>query len=154
MDYLIKKSDASIIEIFPGGASKIQLPGMTGTDAVHCGGDKRPLDLGDYLLIRATVIEEPVGANQKRGDTIEDVDVVAQTVTVTRPAVDMTAQEIADRDIADDISALRNAGKDMALVLTEFVDWALANTSMTANDFTPNVRQAYQNIKAIADRVK
>ena len=55
---------------------------------------------------------------------------------------------------AQDIAVLRAAGKDMALVLTELVDWQLANTAMLATDFTPQVRQAYLGLKAIADRVK
>ncbi len=54
----------------------------------------------------------------------------------------------------NDLSTLRSAGKDIALVLTELVDWQLANTAMQATDFTPQVRQAYLDLKAIADRVK
>lgn len=53
-----------------------------------------------------------------------------------------------------DTAQLREAGKDIALVLTELVDWLLANTAMQATDFTPKVKQAYLNLKAIADRVK
>lgn len=55
---------------------------------------------------------------------------------------------------ADDIAALRDAGKDIALVLTELVQWNLDNTSMVADDFTPSVKQAYLDLKVIADRVK
>lgn len=55
---------------------------------------------------------------------------------------------------ADDLRVLREAGKDLALVLTELVDWTLANTAMQASDFTLNVKQAYLDLKAIADRVK
>ena len=53
-----------------------------------------------------------------------------------------------------DIQQLRGAGKDIALVLTELVDWQLANTVMQATDFTPQVKQAYLDLKVIADRVK
>ena len=55
---------------------------------------------------------------------------------------------------ARDIKSLREAGKDIALVLTELVDWQLANTAMQAADFTPQVRQAYLDLKDIANRVK
>ena len=69
-----------------------------------------------------------------------------------------TAQELADFDAIiqtdADITTLREAGKDIALVLTELVDWQLANTTMEPSDFTPQVRQAYLDLKAIADRVK
>ena len=53
-----------------------------------------------------------------------------------------------------DLAVLRAAGKNIAVVLTELVDWQLANTAMQATDFTPQVRQAYLDLKAIADRVK
>jgi len=83
------------------------------------------------------------------------VDAVARTLTYD------TAQEAADaaarpglEQTASDIAALQNGGKDIALVLVELVDYLLANTAMTAMDFTPNVRQAYQKIKAIANRIK
>ena len=61
-------------------------------------GDKRPVDLGEYVLVKATEIDEPVGAGQKRGADV--VVVSGETVTVTRTAIAMTAQEIWDRDIA------------------------------------------------------
>jgi len=53
-----------------------------------------------------------------------------------------------------DLSALRGAGRDIAVVLTELIDYLLANTAMVADDFTPNVKQAYLDLKVIADRVK
>jgi len=75
--------------------------------------------------------------------------------TGTRAA---TAQELADFDAVEqrkqDISALLAAGKDTVLVLVELVDWLLANTAIVPTDFTPQVRQAYLDLKAIADRVK
>ena len=53
-----------------------------------------------------------------------------------------------------DVDELREAGSDIALVLTELVDWLLANTAMQATDFTPQVKQAYLDLKVVADRVK
>ena len=55
---------------------------------------------------------------------------------------------------AQDVAALRAAGKDAVLVLVELIEWQLANTAMQASDFTPQVKQAYQDLKVIADRVK
>ena len=46
------------------------------------------------------------------------------------------------------------AGKDVALVLVELIDWLLANTTMQSTAFTSEVRQAYLDLKNIADRVK
>ena len=54
---------------------------------------------------------------------------------------------------AADIDTLRGAGKDVALVVVRLVQWVLDNTAMTADDFRPEVRQAYQDLKVIADRL-
>lgn len=54
----------------------------------------------------------------------------------------------------DDLQSLRAAGKDAVLVLVEMIDWQLTNTAMQAGDFTPAVRQAYLDLKVIADRIK
>jgi|TARA_R110000751_G_scaffold305358_1_gene421740 hypothetical protein len=154
MNYLIKKSDGSIVEKFHNGVSKIQLPGMTGTDAVHVAGDKWPMDLGDYLLIRATINEPALGADQKCGPTDTIVDVVAQTVTVNKPAIDMTAQEIADRDHANDLSELSMSVAKMAFIQTELIDKLLAQGTIQLTDFTAPVRQIFQDVKEIVDRAK
>lgn len=53
-----------------------------------------------------------------------------------------------------DVRVLKAGGKDLALVVVELVDYLLANTDMTATDFTPEVKQAYLDIKVIADRIK
>lgn len=91
----------------------------------------------------------PVGGNI--GDPVPaDADDVTGTYTVR----DKTAQELDDDQREQDIATLRSAGKDMALVLTELIEWTLANTAMQPTDFTPDVKQAYLGLKAIADRVK
>lgn len=65
-----------------------------------------------------------------------------------------TAQELNTEQLNNDINVLRAAGKDTVLVLVELIDYLLANTAMSGTDFTPNVRQAYQDLKVIADRIK
>ena len=87
MDYLIKKSDGTAVS--QGGTiSKIKLPEQTGGDVVFTG-DKRPLDLGDYFLVKAKEIDEDLSATKKRGET----------VTVTKPAVAKSAAEMAQENI-------------------------------------------------------
>lgn len=78
----------------------------------------------------------------------------ADSVTGTYTLRAKTAQELAADQRNQDLSGLREAGKDLALVLTELIQWTLANTAMQATDFSPSVRQAYLDLKAIADRVK
>ena len=96
MDYLIKKSDSSIVEVFQGGATKIKLPEQTGGDVIFTG-DKRPLDLGDYMLIKAKEVVEDLSETKKSGET--EVVVDGETVTITKKAVDKTAAEIAQENI-------------------------------------------------------
>lgn len=43
--------------------------------------------------------------------------------------------------------------KDVVLVLVELVEHLLNNSAMTADDFTPEVKQAYVSIRDIATRI-
>jgi len=101
MDYLIKISDGSIVQEWGGTASKVKLPEQTDGDVTFVG-DKRPVDLGDYLLVKAKEVNEPLDATKKRGETTVEVD--GDTVTVTRTAVAKTEAELA--------TAYRDARRD------------------------------------------
>lgn len=92
MDYLIKKSDGSIVETFPGGATKIKLPEQTGGDTTFVGADERPLALGDYVLVKAIEVAEPLDTTTKRGSTTTAV--AGETVTVTRTAIAKDSTDI------------------------------------------------------------
>ena len=92
MDYLIKKSDSSIIQKWNTTVERVKLPEQSGGDVVFTG-DKRPLDLGDYFLITAEEVEEELGDTKKRGETKVVVD--GNTVTVTKQAVAFSDVEIA-----------------------------------------------------------
>jgi hypothetical protein len=96
MDYLIKKSDSSIVQHWRGTIGKITLPEQIGGDVVFTG-DKRPLDLGDYILVEAIEVDEPLDATKKRGPTTEKV--TKKTVTITRTAVAKTGDELAQEEI-------------------------------------------------------
>ena len=96
MDYLIKKSDSSIAQQWNGTASKLKLPEQTGGDVVFTG-DKRPLDLGDYILVKAKEVDEALDATKKRGET--EVVVDGDTVTVTKKAIAKSTAEIAQDKI-------------------------------------------------------
>jgi len=95
MDYLINKLDGTAVS--QGGTVKeVKLTTQTGGDKVFVGAE-RPIDLGDYVLVKAIEVDDPLDpATQKRGPTIETVDVAAQTVTVTYTTVAKTAQELKD----------------------------------------------------------
>ena len=91
----------------------------------------------------------PTGCNV--GDA---VPVGADEVTGTYTVRAKTAQELdADRR-SKDLSDLRNAILDLAIVQTELIDYLLANTAMQPSNFTRDTKQRYLDIKAIADRVK
>ena len=98
MDYLIKKSDNSIVEGYGGTIAKVKLPNQTGGDVVFTG-DKRPLDLGDYVLVKAKAVNEPLDATKKRGET--EVVVDGETVTVTKKAIAKSTAEIVQEKISE-----------------------------------------------------
>lgn len=108
-------------------------------------------ELGWHLVVITDPPYDP--ATQVRDSTpVDDWDGV--TATRTYSVRDKTAQELTDDQQNNDLQTLTSAGKDLALVLTELVQWTLDNTSMTGGDFSPNVISAYQDLKVIADRVK
>ena len=80
--------------------------------------------------------------------------ILSAKVRSTYTLRDKTAQELADEQRDDDLRVLRDGGKDLALVVTELVTKLIEKGVIAASEFTPGVRQTYQNVKAIADRVK
>jgi hypothetical protein len=100
MDYLIKKSDGTA-ESLGGTVKQVKLPGQTGGDVVFVG-DKRPVDLGDYVLVASVDVTEAVGADTKRGPTT--VVVSGETVTVTQTAIAKDST-----DYLNDVYAKRKA---------------------------------------------
>ena len=89
MDYLLKKSDGSTVDL-GGTISRLQLPDQTDTIFP---GDQRPVDLGDYVLVKATEVTQEITSGKKRGDTTVAGDKDKETVTVTYTAVDQTDEE-------------------------------------------------------------
>tara|TARA_B100000745_G_C20028486_1_gene350009 strand:- start:13 stop:429 length:417 start_codon:yes stop_codon:yes gene_type:complete len=99
MDYLIKKSDSSIVQKWSNTVGKIQLPEQSGGDVIFTG-DERPLDLGDYFLIKAKEVEEALDdATPKTKKHETEVVVDGNTVTITKKAVARTVAEIAQEKI-------------------------------------------------------
>jgi len=97
MDYLINKSDSTIVQRWGGTIAKLTLPEQTGGDVTFTG-DKRPLDLGDYVLVKAVEVDEALdAATEKRGETTTVVS--GETVTVTRTTVAKTTSEVASEEL-------------------------------------------------------
>jgi len=91
MDILIKISNGSEVQRWGSPPGKVKIPG-TG-DVVFPGGSPRPIDIGpDHYLATATVVDEDIGDDQKRGPEV--VSVVGQAVTVTRTVVDKDADDL------------------------------------------------------------
>lgn len=105
------------------------------------------------FLVPVEVTEATLNPSiQVLNDPIDTYDgILATRVFTTRSK---TQQKLDYDAQIKDIGLIKDKGKDLALLIIEFIDWALANTAMTATDFTPDVRQAYQNIKIIANRIK
>jgi len=91
VDYLYKKADGSATSL-GGTVTRLQLPNQTGGDVVFPG-DQRPVDLGDYVLVKSIDVVQEVTATKKRGGTTVEIDTDAVTVTVTQTAVDKSDEE-------------------------------------------------------------
>ena len=131
MDFLLKKSDGSTTDL-KGTVTRLQLPDSTDTIFPS---DTRPVDLGDYVLVKATEVTQEVTSGKKRGDTTVAGDKDKQTVTVTHTAVDQTDVE--------QWAEIR-ASRDIKLMDS---DW-MANSDVTMSDAWKTYRQALRDLPA------
>lgn len=131
MDYLLKKSDGSATWLGES-ISQLQLPDSTDTIFP---GDKRPVDLGDYVLVKATEVTEEITSGKKRGDTSIVGDKDKETVIVTYTSVDLTDEEY---------WAEIRASRDIRLAETDF--YALSDVTMS--DDMKKYRQALRDLPA------
>jgi len=131
MDYLLKKSDGSVTNL-GGTVSRLQLPDSTDTIFP---GDTRPVDLSDYVLVKATEVTQEVTSGKKRGDTTVAGDKDKETVTVTYTAVDQTD--------AEQWASIR-AERDSKLMDS---DW-MANSDVTMSSAWKTYRQALRDLPA------
>ena len=131
MDYLLKKSDGSTTDM-GGTVGRLQLPDSNDTIFP---GDKRPVDLGDYVLVKATEVTQEVTSGKKRGNTTVVGDKDKQTVTVTYTAVDQSDAEY---------WASIRAERDAKLVETDY--YALSDVTMS--DDMKTYRQALRDLPA------
>ena len=132
MDYLLKKSDGSVVKLSGGAVSRLQLPDSTDTIFP---GDTRPVDLGDYVLVKATEVTQEVTSGKKRGDTTVAGDKDKETVTITYTVVDQTD--------AEQWASIR-AERDSKLMDS---DW-MANSDVTMSDAWKTYRQALRDLPA------
>jgi len=116
MDILIKSEDGSEVQRWINSQpTKVSIP-RTG-DVVFPGGSPRPIDIGpDHYLATATMVDEDIGDDQKRGPEV--VSVVGQAVTVTRTAVDKDDDDY----MADWEGKMAEATRDMPDCVEAVID--------------------------------
>ena len=131
MDYLLKKSDGSATNL-NGTVSRLQLPDQTDTIFP---GDQRPVDLGDYVLVKAKEVTQEVTSGKKRGSTTVTTDKDKETVTVTYTAVAQTD--------AEHWASIRTQ-RDAKLAES---DWR-ANSDVTMSSAWKTYRQALRDLPA------
>ena len=113
MDILIKTSNGSEVNRWGNLAPKVNIPDSG--DVVFPAPDDRPLAIGsNHFLATATVVDEDMGDDQKRGPEV--ISVVDQVVIVTRTVVDKDADDymadwegemaVATRDMPDCVEAV------------------------------------------------
>jgi hypothetical protein len=72
-----------------------------------------------------------------------------------RTPVALTAQELADKQTADDNGYISETASQKAMwILVELVSELVANGTIQPTDFTPDVRQTFQDLEARVNRVK
>lgn len=110
---------------------------------------------GKPFLSPVTVTDPPFNeATEVKTGPVDTYDSVTDTSTRVYTVRAKTQQELDDEQLDDDIHALKSGGKDIALVLVELIEWQLANSAMSPTDFSADVRQAFLDIQAIADRLR
>ena len=135
MDYLYKKADGSATSLGKT-VTRLQLPEQTGGDMVFPG-DQRPVDLGDYVLVKAVEVTESLSDSTKRGPTTVAIDTDAVTVTVTETAVDKDAD-----DLANDVSAARVSGYGLVRDQLDEIYWDSVNSTTIWKDKIAAVKKA------------
>ena len=131
MDYLLKKSDGSTVDL-GNTVTRLQLPDQTDTIFP---GDQRPVDLGDYVLVKATEVTQEITSGKKRGSTTVAGDKDKETVTVTYTAVAQTD--------AEHWASIRTQ-RDAKLAES---DW-MANSDVTMSSAWKTYRQALRDLPA------
>ena len=131
MDYLLKKSDGSATSL-NGTVTRLQLPDQTDTIFP---GDQRPVDLGDYVLVKATEVTQEVTSGKKRGSTTVAGDKDKETVTVTYTAVAQTD--------AEHWASIRSK-RDVLLAQSDY----MGNSDVTMSSAWKTYRQALRDLPA------
>jgi len=108
----------------------------------------------DRMLVRAELINPPLidfVDQLKDGpfDTWDGADAV-RTFVVR----DKTPGEMGDQQQELDVQVLAGSGVDLSLVIVELLDWTIANTQLTIDDFPPLTQDAYHDIKARTERIQ
>lgn len=83
-----------------------------------------------------------------------DHDVTVTEIAQTWQVVNVDAATATQRQNDTDLVTLREAGKDITLVLVELIEWTLDNTAMQPTDFSADVKQAFLDLQVIADRLR
>jgi hypothetical protein len=91
-------------------------------------------------------------ASQVREGPLDAYDGTTATRTYTIRA--KTQAELDAEQLAQDVGALQASGKDAVIVITGLIDALLAKGLILATDVDGTARQAYQDLKVVADRVK
>ena len=142
MDILIKTSDSSEINRWNDPPGKVGIPG-TG-DVVFPHPIDRPLDIGpDHFLATATVVDEDIGDDQKRGP--ETVEVVGQEVTVTRTAVDKDDDDYMDEWKGEMAEATREMPDCVEAVINSMTAAQLGRLDQVAKDHLANKQTVREN---------
>ena len=75
------------------------------------------------------------------------------TATRAYTVRDLTQTELDEKQERTDVAEVSNAVVLIGKLTIQLIDKLLTNNVIQATDFTPNVRQDYQNLKSVIDRI-
>jgi len=84
---------------------------------------------------------------------VDSYDYASNSATRVYTKLTKTQEQLDAEQVASDIELLQDYGKDTILVLVQLVSKLLDDAVIASTDFDPAVKDAYLEIKEIADRI-
>jgi hypothetical protein len=110
---------------------------------------------GKPFLAPVTVTYPPYDpATEVKEGPVDAYDLQTNTATRTYSVRQKTQVELDQDQLEADNAAIKAAVKSIGLVTVELVEKLLSDNVIAATDFSADVRDRFQNLKQIADRLR
>jgi len=111
--------------------------------------------LNRKVFLVPVVVTEPAFNSEIEylSDAVDSYDYVTNIATRVYSIITKSQAELDAEQLDQDIEDIQNYGKDTILVLIQLVDKLIADAVIEQTDFDSAVKDAYLEIKPIADRI-